>query len=306
VDDPSAPAPVLAKKSDVVVRSSVGALERSGVLYLYDFQPTGALAAAFGNGGIAFHRAIQTFEDTHHRRVTYVPSGTTRYAEYFDPSEIPDGEDPALEGEPVVLDVLSSARPAAPTVLDAVPLLRWESQAEPADPFGWRRIRRSGVRLWLARPWFSSGDGELLGVLVFDTDEWVRDPAPNGPWQHRQKPVQAPDGATSLWAADPIATHGGPSSLPTLPPLLGLEHLLVDLAEATAEQAFQVVPPIDGRPLGSSNRAWPQRHGSPVAVAARVPLLDVNTHPEARVLGYVPVFDEQSKRWYDLLQSGNR
>lgn len=298
VDDPSAPAPVLAKKSDVVVRSSVGALERTGVLYLYDFQPTGALAAAFGNGGIAFHRAIQTFEDTHHRRVTYVPSGTTRYAEYFDPSEIPDGEDPVLEGEPVVLDVLSSARPAAPTVLDAVPLLRWESQAEPADPFGWRRIRRSGVRLWLARPWFSSGDGELLGVLVFDTDEWVRDPEPNGPWKHRQKPVQAPDGATSLWAADPIATHGGPSSLPTLPPLLGLEHLLVDLAEATAEQAFQVVPPIDGRPLGSSNRAWPQRHGSPVAVAARVPLLDVNTHPEARVLGYVPVFDEQSKRWY--------
>ena len=99
-----------------------------------------------------------------------MPSGTTRYAEFFAPADIP--AEPA-SGEPVVLDIPSSARPAAPQVLDAVPLLRWEELAEPDEPFAWRQARRSGVRVWLARPWYSSGDGELLGVLVFDPDEWV-------------------------------------------------------------------------------------------------------------------------------------
>src|SRR5262249_25191049 len=87
VDDPTAPAPQQVDKSAVVVRSPVGERERTGALFLYDFLPTGALAQALG--GIGFHRMLQTFEDTKHRQVTYVPSGTTRYAEYFAPSEIP-------------------------------------------------------------------------------------------------------------------------------------------------------------------------------------------------------------------------
>ena len=89
VDDVSATGPQEVSKSDVVVRSPVGERERTGVAFLYDFLPTGPLAAALG--GIGFHRMLQTFEDTHYRRVTYVPSGTTRYAEYFEPVPAPRG-----------------------------------------------------------------------------------------------------------------------------------------------------------------------------------------------------------------------
>jgi hypothetical protein len=291
VDDVTAPGPQEVSKSDVVVRSPVGERERTGVLFLYDFLPTGLLAQALG--GLGFHRMLQTFQDTHYRRVTYVPSGTTRYAEFFEPSQIP--EDP-VTGEPVVLDIPSSARPAAPLVLDAVPLLRWEEQTEPDEPFAWRQVRRSGVRVWLARPWFSSGDGELLGVLVFDTDEWVQ--GADGSWSRQPKAQQAPDGTTSLWAADPIVQHGGGTSNPTVPPLLTFDQLVLDVVETGAAEGVGIGPPLGGEVLGGRDRGWPDAPGNPVAVAGSVALRDVQGHPAVRVLGYQPEYDEASGRWF--------
>ena len=291
VDDVTAPGPQEVSKSDVVVRSPVGERTRTGVLFLYDFLPTGPLAQALG--GLGFHRMLQTFQDTHYRRVTYVPSGTTRYAEFFEPSQIP--EDP-VTGEPVVLDIPSSARPAAPLVLDAVPLLRWEEQAEPDEPFAWRQVRRSGVRVWLARPWFSSGDGELLGVLVFDTDEWVQ--KEDMSWSRQLKAQQAPDGATSLWAADPIVQHSGGTSNPTVPPLLTSDQLVLDMVETGAGEAVGIRPPLGGEVLGGRDRGWPDAPGNPVAVAGSVALRDVQGHPAVRVLGYQPEYDEASGRWF--------
>lgn len=292
VDDPAAPGPQTVTRSDVVVRSAVAETERTGVLFLYDFLPTGPLAQALGN--IGFHRMLQTFQDTHYRRVTYVPSGATRYGEYF--PHVPDPEDPALAGRPVELDIPSSARPAAPVVLDAAPLLRWEGAPEHADPFAWRQVRRSGVRIWLARPWFSSGDGELLGVLVFDPDEWVQQP--DGSWTRGPKARPAPDGATSLWAADPIVRHGGSTSSPTVPPLLTLDQLVLDLVETGAAEGVGIRPPLGGRPPGGRERAWPDAPGYPVAVAAAVPLRDVRGRPSVRVLGYRPEYDEATGRWF--------
>ncbi len=293
VDDVTASGPQEVTKSDVVVRSPVGERETTGVLFLYDFQPSGPLAQALG--GVGFHRMLQTFEDTHYRRVTYVPAGTTRYAEFFEPSQIP--ADP-VAGTPVVLDIPSSARPAAPVVLDAVPLLRWGQEAEPDEPFAWRQVRRSGVRVWVARPWFSSGDGELLAVLVFDADEWVPDADPGAPWKRQPKAQQAPDGATSLWAADPIVQHGGGTSTPTVPPLLTFDQLVLDLVETAAAGSVGIRPPLGGEVAGGRDRGWPDGPGNPVAVAGSIPLRDVRGHPSVRVLGYRPEFDEASGRWF--------
>ena len=181
-------------------------------------------------------------------------------------------------------------------VLDAVPLLRWEEQAEPDEPFAWRQVRRSGVRVWLARPWFSSGDGELLGVLVFDADEWVQ--APDGSWSRQPKAQQAPDGATSLWAADPIVQHGGATSNPTLPPLLSFDQLVLDLLETGAAESVDIQPPLGGEVLGGRDRGWPHAPGNPVAVDGAVALRDVRGHPVVRVLGYQPEYDEASGRWF--------
>ena len=195
-------------------------------------------------GGIGFHRMLQTFEDTHYRRVTYVPSGTTRYAEYFAPARASPSE-PAT-GEPVVLDIPSSARPAAPLVLDSVPLLRWEEVAEPDEPFAWRQVRRSGVRIWLARPWFSSGDGELLGVLVFDTDEWVpgrrRHVSRANPRRRRHPTARRACGPPTR-----SSSTAGRRRTPTVPPLLTFDQLVLDAVETGAAESVGIRPPLARR-----------------------------------------------------------
>ncbi|GAA0345512.1 hypothetical protein [Streptomyces blastmyceticus] len=114
------------------------------------------------------------FGDTKHRKVDYHAVATSRFREYF-PSEVAD--DPrriTVTGNTVRRDILSSARPAAPAVVSVLPTQRWSRETQPD---GTRVSRRTGgVRVYLKRPWFSSGDEELLGVLVTDGIQY---PAPD-------------------------------------------------------------------------------------------------------------------------------
>lgn len=103
------------------------------------------------------------FGDTKHRRVEYTAVATTRYREYF--------ADDSLEftrtTETTTLEVPSSARPEAPRVLYVVPTFGWE---RPPATGGAVSSARSGggLRVYLERPWHSSGDEEVLGVVVPD------------------------------------------------------------------------------------------------------------------------------------------
>jgi hypothetical protein len=64
--------------------------------------------------------------------------------------------------EPQVVEVPSSAPPAPPKVDYAIP-----TQAFDTSDGGATRTRRGGgLRIYLERPWYSSGDGELLGVVI--------------------------------------------------------------------------------------------------------------------------------------------
>jgi hypothetical protein len=127
--------------------------------------------------------------DTRHRVVTYQAVGTTRYQEYFPLEVIANRENLEAAGPPMPVDVRSSARPPAPRILYAVPTFGWESY-----PGGRRRVG-GGVRLYLDRPWFASGAGERLAV-VLTTD---------------QTPGNTP--YVSRWGQDPMWTG---SALPDL------------------------------------------------------------------------------------------
>ena len=62
----------------------------------------------------------------------------------------------------------NSARPLAPSVAYVMPTLGrvQESVADTGKEKVITRLRRgSGLRVFLQRPWFSSGAGELLGVV---------------------------------------------------------------------------------------------------------------------------------------------
>ncbi|GAB4429679.1 MAG: hypothetical protein Kow0031_10270 [Anaerolineae bacterium] len=102
------------------------------------------------------------FNDTKHHRVSYTAVAASRYREYF-PAE--QDLDFTRESEPVVVDIPASARPLAASVAYVLPTFGWQRQTE-------TNLKRSvrfggGLRVYLQRPWFSSGEGELLGVALW-------------------------------------------------------------------------------------------------------------------------------------------
>lgn len=130
---------------------------------------------------------IHRFDDSKHRWVTYRAVATSRYQEYF-----PAGLDFTRSGEPLIVDVPSSARPTAPDVAYVVPTFGWERQettnVKTSVRFG------NGVRVYLGRPWYSSGADELLGVVLWNQDT----PAPDYGTAEKYKAF------FSQWGKDPI------------------------------------------------------------------------------------------------------
>jgi hypothetical protein len=123
------------------------------------------------------HRVRHEFGDTKHRLVSYSSVATTRYREYF-PREITDVAELITHAGPATeVHVRSSRRPDPPEVLYTLPTFRWEEGndalagltlhgARPARGGIHRTRRGGGLRVYLDRPWWSSGADEHLGVVV--------------------------------------------------------------------------------------------------------------------------------------------
>jgi len=130
------------------------------------------------------------FGDTRFRLIRYRLRATTRFREYLPPALYeqadkvtragPVADGPLVEtgadddpGAPVrVRDgaaqntvVRASAPPDAPRLMYVLPTFRWQETASAAK-LDVTRLG-NGLRVWLERPWFSSGDGELLGVVIY-------------------------------------------------------------------------------------------------------------------------------------------
>jgi hypothetical protein len=170
---------------------------------------------------------VHALGDTRFRLIKYRIRATTRFREYF-PSSIYDDQDnvtrlgPVATGErmilppeddcgaPVLLNstigsngqsrVLASSAPAAPQVMYVVPTMRWEAN-EKSDGHDVTR-QGNGLRVWLDRPWFSSGDGELLGVVISQTG--------NGDFVRIEKDIEQ---FVTQWGRDPFWAS---SSLPKM------------------------------------------------------------------------------------------
>jgi hypothetical protein len=143
---------------------------------------------------------VHALGDTRFRLIEYRIRATTRFQEYLPQSVIADPDlakeyitqlGPIAAGDPMLIPpdidtdagapvlpggphssipmtrILSSAPPADPPVLYIVPTMRWQRRGNSND----HDVTRygNGLRVWLDRPWFSSGDGELLGVVISQT-----------------------------------------------------------------------------------------------------------------------------------------
>ncbi len=138
------------------------------------------------------------FGDTRYRRVRYQMLAASRFREYFDPA-LP-AEAGLQRGNVVTVEMLNSAEPPVPVLIDIVPLLGWQEAGTLAGGLTSERQNR-GLRVWLRRPWFSTGAGEMLG-LICDSSGIVGTNSP----EYRD---------VSYMARDPL--HGGIVPLPLGP-----------------------------------------------------------------------------------------
>jgi hypothetical protein len=140
---------------------------------------------------------VHRFDDTKHRWVGYTAIANSRFEEYF-----PPGLDFTRSSDTLLVDVPSSARPLAPDIAYVVPTFGWEQQettnVKSTVRFG------NGVRVYLNRPWYSSGDSELLGVILWNGA------APDYPTRELFKPF------FTQWGNDPIWKTGFLSNVPSV------------------------------------------------------------------------------------------
>lgn len=194
VDDVTKPAVERVDANAQACHTTVAADEDLAVLADADFDlplPDGTV--------VHVHAAQHHLGDTKHRMIDYRARGTTRFAEYFDPHLFPTTDDKSVAGPWRRVNVPSSARPPKPVVHDVLPLLRWHEETEQNQPFALSRTRACGVRIYLERPWFASGNGELLGVLL------------------RSGPDALTGNEVSQWGADPVFRQQGPVERGELP-----------------------------------------------------------------------------------------
>jgi hypothetical protein len=129
------------------------------------FVRSGQQAPAQGRYPLRFDDAAprHALADTKHHRISYTTVATSRFRDYFDPGLPADAF--TRTGTPVTVDVPASAPPLAADLVYAVPTFGWQRQI---DTSVMRSVRfGGGIRVYLRRPWFSSGAGELLGVTVW-------------------------------------------------------------------------------------------------------------------------------------------
>lgn len=185
VDDISADGPELAERQSIAFQLQPDLDEDMLVL-----GPVDTTFPLPGVGTVKIHGVKQEFGDTRHRLVDYRFRAGTRFREYFAPSQLATVDSRTIVGPVKQLRQQSTARPPAPVIDSVIPLFRWDEQTDPGQPFGLRRRRRSGLRIYLERPWYRTGDDEQLAVLL------------GGPGS---------DSATvSVWGSDPVWFNAGP------------------------------------------------------------------------------------------------
>jgi hypothetical protein len=119
----------------------------------------------------------QHFEDTKHHHVRYHCVSTTRFKEYFPPPTVKCKEDGTCitreseesrnpdSPDPQWVHILNCSPLQALKILYVIPTFKWtESKTGSGQS---RKRAGGGLRVYMERPWYSTGDGELLGVILW-------------------------------------------------------------------------------------------------------------------------------------------
>ncbi len=117
--------------------------------------------------GILSVQGRHEFGDTRYRRITYHAEATTRFREYMPEAikAVPDNAAIKVVSDEQTVWAANAAQPPAPEVLYVVPTFGWSrDKIGRGGRTSWRG--GGGLRVYLDRPWYTSGWGEMLGVVL--------------------------------------------------------------------------------------------------------------------------------------------
>jgi len=155
---------------------------------------------------------VHEFHDTKHRKVYYTFVATSRFREYFDKNQALDF---TRTSDSVILSIPSTTRPASPRIAYVVPTYKWSSRNS-TDIFTGDKIIESirkggGLRVYLEMDdWFSSGQDELLGVVLAQPDTLPNDIIKSNELRKKLKPY------ITQWGQDPIRDSEFISNVPLI------------------------------------------------------------------------------------------
>jgi hypothetical protein len=201
---------------------------------------------------------------------------------------------------------VAPAKPQVHTVLPAFDIVSPEEPAPGASVVSWRYVRKPRIRVYLDRPWFTSGEGERLGVILWPPqlartsvkDDQIARNALHGANSpdvgkmdlHDFVDDQLGPGGkfTTRWGADPIRLNEAP-----------LGHFLPWQALAATGGAI---------PLEE-----PEENGVGYVPSIAIPLTDIREEKptgdhtksgagletlQAGLLTFVPKFDVETEKWF--------
>jgi hypothetical protein len=174
----------------------------------------------------------QNFPDTRHRYVAYSAVATSRFKEQFgyskdqppthsdlisrrtyDGGDNKRNEKKGDKDQRVWIHVKSTARPSAPEVHCILPLYGWCDPVRETKGTVKRTLKGGGLRIYLKKGWYSSGEGEQLAAILWPgAKNWFSN-------SHNEYPIDIRR-FVSQWGMDPIWAS------PDLPTLLEPEHFL--------------------------------------------------------------------------------
>lgn len=184
----------------------------------------------------------QEFHDTRHRLVTYTLTAVTRFRRHFlplpengpapprrPPPPPPDPEPFVVRRTLPAVHVLNTGVPTAPVVPSVRPAFAWQEEVtgEPGATTV-RRVRGGRLRVELARPWYETGVGERLGVVLWDRSAAAPPPEVRG--------------LVSQAGRDPVWGTPDPERWPATAAFAGATGPAVATRLAENAAAVQVVP----------------------------------------------------------------
>ena len=173
---------------------------------------------------------VHQLGDTKHRTVRYRAVSSSRFQEYFpEPGTVT-----TRAGLGMTVDVPSSARPLPPDIAYVVPTFGWDRQTTTNTK---TEVRYgNGLRVYLHRPWYSSGPDELLGVVL-----WPGGAAPPSDVQR-----EASKTLITQWGLDPVWASGPLSPVPGTQTFLSAARSAANL---TLQETTQLVD-VAGHAVG--------------------------------------------------------